>query len=97
MLPLHQLDLAECTFADDLERVVVLWPLARPQEPQEVGFGFAHVVLLLLLASVRKILRTQDLLQLLCPVVQVSQAAQRSDHLTDHTSRFWHVPSRHSP
>lgn len=51
VLTLNQLHFAKSTFANDLDRLEVLWSLLCSQEAKEFSFSFAHLVLLLFLAG----------------------------------------------
>lgn len=48
ILPLHQLDLTECSLADNFKRCKVLWLFLGAEETEILSFGTTHVVALLL-------------------------------------------------
>lgn len=97
MPPLHQLDLTKRALPNNLERVVVLRPLGRAQEPQEVGLGPAHVVLPLLLASVGQVLGLEFVFEFLRSVLKLAAFALIACLNVYRTSHCEHEHAPHSP
>jgi hypothetical protein len=64
-LPLHEFDLTECTFANNLQRCVVLRPLGSSEEAEEVCLLLLGIVLLLFFAGIGKLVALLDAIHLL--------------------------------
>lgn len=97
MLSLYQSDLTKSTFTDDLQRIVVLRLLASAQEPQKVGFGFPHRLLLPILAAFREIGIVQDKFEILGSTALLEMDRHFVIVHRQRTSHFEPVLALHSP